>query len=100
MVLTFRRKIIADTYGDIPATRRQLSGKDATKVDCTGAYACRYLAKNIVAASLASRREIRWAYAIGAAHLVSVLVDTFTPANMTTIRLRDAVTRSFDLRQL
>ena len=72
------RKIIVDTYG---GTARHgggaFSGKDPTKVDRSGAYAARYIAKNIVAAGLAKRCEVQLAYAIGVAHPVSVLVDTF-----------------------
>ncbi len=72
------RKIIADTYGGYARHGGgSFSGKDATKVDRTGAYMARYLAKNIVAAGLAPRCEVQLAYAIGRAEPVSVLVDTF-----------------------
>jgi S-adenosylmethionine synthetase len=72
------RKIIVDTYGG--AARHgggALSGKDASKVDRSGAYAARWVAKTIVAAELAERAEVQVAYAIGVAHPVSIMVDTF-----------------------
>ena len=72
------RKIIVDTYGGVGRHGGgALSGKDPTKVDRSGAYASRYVAKNIVAAGLADRCEVQVAYAIGVARPVSFLVDTF-----------------------
>ena len=72
------RKIIADTYGGMARHGGgAFSGKDPTKVDRSAAYAARYVAKNVVAAGLAERCEIQVAYAIGVAHPVSVLVETF-----------------------
>src|SRR6185295_13973223 len=72
------RKIIVDTYG---GTARHgggaFSGKDPTKVDRSAAYAARWVAKNVVAAGLAQRCEVQLAYAIGVAHPVSVMVDTY-----------------------
>ena len=72
------RKIIVDTYGGAaPHGGGAFSGKDPTKVDRSAAYAARYVAKNVVAAGLAERCQIQVAYAIGVAHPLSVLVDTF-----------------------
>ncbi len=72
------RKIIADTYGGVGRHGGgAFSGKDPTKVDRSGAYAARYVAKNIVAAGLADRCEVQVAYAIGVARPVSFFVDTF-----------------------
>ena len=93
------RKIIADTYGG--AARHgggAFSGKDPTKVDRTGAYMARYLAKNIVAAGLADRCEVQLAYAIGLADPVSVMVDTFGTGKVSDERLEKAVRKVFDLR--
>ena len=93
------RKIIVDTYGGYSRHGGgSFSGKDATKVDRTGAYACRYLAKNIVAAGLASRCELQIAYAIGVARPVSVMVDTFGTGKVDDAKIEKAVVRSFDLR--
>ena len=74
------------------------SGKDPTKVDRSGAYAARWVAKNIVAAGLAQRCEIQLAYAIGVAEPVSVLVETFGTGTVDEGRLAEAVRRVFDLR--
>ena len=72
------RKIIVDTYGGMaPHGGGAFSGKDPTKVDRSAAYAARYVAKNVVAAGLADRCEVQVAYAIGVAHPVSVMVETF-----------------------
>jgi S-adenosylmethionine synthetase len=95
------RKIIVDTYGG--AARHgggAFSGKDPTKVDRSGAYAARYAAKNVVAAGLADRCELRIAYAIGVAHPVSIDIDCFgTEAEgMTTTRIEALVHEHFDLR--
>lgn len=95
------RKIMVDTYGG--AGRHgggAFSGKDATKVDRSGAYAARWAAKNVVAAGLARRCEIQLAYAIGIAEPVSVRVDTFGTARngLTDERLAEAVRSVFDFR--
>ena len=93
------RKIIVDTYGG--AARHgggAFSGKDCTKVDRSGAYAARYVAKNIVAAGLADRCEIQLSYAIGVAQPTSVLVDTFGTGKVSNEKLVDAVKKTFDLR--
>ena len=93
------RKIIVDTYGG--AGRHgggAFSGKDPTKVDRSAAYACRYVAKNIVASGLAKRCEIQLAYAIGVANPVSVFVDTFGTGKVSDDKLAQAVRKVFDLR--
>ncbi|MCR5178439.1 MAG: methionine adenosyltransferase [Lachnospiraceae bacterium] len=93
------RKIIVDTYGG--AARHgggAFSGKDCTKVDRSGAYAARYVAKNIVAAGLADRCEIQLSYAIGVAQPTSVLVDTFGTGKVSNEKLVEAVRKTFDLR--
>ena len=72
------RKIIVDTYGGYGAARRRrFSGKDPTKVDRSAAYMARYVAKNVVASGLADRCQLQVAYAIGTAHPVSMMLDTF-----------------------
>ena len=93
------RKIIADTYGG--AARHgggAFSGKDPTKVDRTGAYMARYLAKNIVAAGLSDRCEVQLAYAIGLADPVSVMVDTFGTGKVSDEALAAWVTEHVDMR--
>ncbi len=93
------RKIIVDTYGgSAPHGGGAFSGKDPTKVDRSGAYAARYVAKNIVAAGLASKCQIQLAYAIGVAKPVSVLVDTFGTGTVDDEVLEAAVEKVFDLR--
>lgn len=93
------RKIIVDTYGGYSRHGGgAFSGKDPTKVDRTAAYAARYVAKNIVAAQLATRCEIQLAYAIGVAQPVSVLVDTFGTAKVEEEKLADMVRAHIDLR--
>ena len=93
------RKIIVDTYGGVGRHGGgAFSGKDPTKVDRSGAYAARWVAKNIVAAGLAQRCEIQLAYAIGVAEPVSVLVETFGTGTVDEGRLAEAVRRVFDLR--
>ncbi len=93
------RKIIVDTYGGFSRHGGgAFSGKDPTKVDRSAAYAARYVAKNIVAAKLAKRCEVQIAYAIGVAHPVSVMVDTFGTGVVSDEVLADAVVRLFDLR--
>ncbi len=93
------RKIIADTYGGMSRHGGgAFSGKDPTKVDRSGAYAARWVAKNIVAAGLADRCEVQVAYAIGVAHPMSVLVETFGTGRIPEERIAEAVTKVFDLR--
>ena len=93
------RKIIVDTYGGYARHGGgAFSGKDPTKVDRSAAYAGRYVAKNIVAAGLARRCEIELAYAIGVAHPVSLLVDTFGTGALPDDRLAQLVLETFDLR--
>ena len=93
------RKIIVDTYGGVARHGGgAFSGKDPTKVDRSGAYAARYVAKNIVAAGLADKCEIQLAYAIGVAKPVSVMVDTFGTGKYTDEKIADAVARVFVLR--
>jgi len=74
------------------------SGKDATKVDRSGAYAARYIAKNIVAAGLASKVEVQIAYAIGVAKPVSLLIDTFGTGKISEEKIQELVNENFDLR--
>ena len=93
------RKIIVDTYGGYARHGGgAFSGKDPTKVDRSATYAARYVAKNIVAAGLASKCEVELAYAIGVAQPVSVMVDTFGTGKYSDEALSDAVTKVFDLR--
>ena len=93
------RKIIVDTYGG--SARHgggAFSGKDPTKVDRSAAYAARYVAKNIVAAGLAKKCEVQIAYAIGVAHPVSVMLDTFGTETVKIEKISAAVNNVFDLR--
>jgi len=93
------RKIIADTYGGMARHGGgAFSGKDPTKVDRSAAYAARYVAKNLVAAGLADRCELQVAYAIGVAHPVSVLVETFGTAKISEEKIAELVRAHFDLR--
>ncbi|MBR6906373.1 MAG: methionine adenosyltransferase [Selenomonadaceae bacterium] len=93
------RKIIVDTYGGWARHGGgAFSGKDPTKVDRSAAYAARYVAKNIVAAGLADRCEIQLAYAIGVAHPVSVMVDTFGTHKVDEEVIEKLVEKNFDLR--
>ncbi len=93
------RKIIVDTYGGYSRHGGgAFSGKDATKVDRTGSYAARWIAKNIIAAKLATRAEVQIAYAIGIAKPLSVRVDTFGTGKVDDVTLAKAVTKVFDLR--
>ncbi len=93
------RKIIVDTYGGYaPHGGGAFSGKDPTKVDRSACYMARYMAKNIVAAGLASRCEIEVAYAIGVAQPVSVLVDTFGTGVLPDAELEKLLRSQFDLR--
>ena len=93
------RKIIVDTYGGYARHGGgAFSGKDCTKVDRSAAYAARYVAKNIVAAKLADKCEIQLAYAIGVAHPMSVMVDTFGTGKLSDEQLVNIVRENFDLR--
>ncbi len=93
------RKIIVDTYGGYSRHGGgAFSGKDPTKVDRSAAYMARYVAKNIVAAGLADKAEVQLAYAIGVAHPVSVMVDTFGTGKAADDKIAEAVTKVFDLR--
>ncbi|MDY0340936.1 MAG: methionine adenosyltransferase domain-containing protein, partial [Coriobacteriia bacterium] len=88
-----------DTYGGMGRHGGgAFSGKDCTKVDRSGAYAGRWVAKNIVAAGLAERCEIQLAYAIGVARPMSILVDTFGTETVPVERIEKAVAEVFDLR--
>ncbi|MBN2847158.1 MAG: methionine adenosyltransferase [Coriobacteriia bacterium] len=93
------RKIIVDTYGGMGRHGGgAFSGKDCTKVDRSAAYAARWVAKNVVAAGLAARCEIELAYAIGVAHPLSILVETFGTETVARERIEAAVKEVFDLR--
>jgi len=93
------RKIIVDTYGGAaPHGGGAFSGKDPTKVDRSAAYAARWVAKNVVAAGLAERCQIQVAYAIGVAHPLSVLVETFGTEAIPVPRIEELVREHFDLR--
>ena len=93
------RKIIVDTYGGYARHGGgAFSGKDPTKVDRSAAYAARWVAKNIVAAGLAKRCEVQLAYAIGVAHPVSIMVDTFGTGKYSDEQLSQAIDHVFDLR--
>lgn len=93
------RKIIVDTYGGYSRHGGGcFSGKDPTKVDRSAAYAARYVAKNVVAAGLADKCELELAYAIGVAHPVSVLVETFGTAKIEEVEIEELVKKHFDLR--
>ena len=93
------RKIIVDTYGGIGRHGGgAFSGKDPTKVDRSGAYAARWVAKNIVAAGLAKRCEIQLAYAIGVAEPVSIMVETFGTGIVDDSVIEQAIEHVFDLR--
>lgn len=93
------RKIIVDTYGGMGRHGGgAFSGKDCTKVDRSAAYAARWVAKNVVAAGLAERCEVQIAYAIGVAHPISVMVETFGTNKVDVARIEEAVNTVFDLR--
>ena len=93
------RKIIVDTYGGMGRHGGgAFSGKDPTKVDRSGAYAARWVAKNVVAAGMASRCEIQVSYAIGVAHPLSVNVETFGTGNVSDEKISQLVNEFFDLR--
>jgi S-adenosylmethionine synthetase len=93
------RKIIVDTYGGMARHGGgAFSGKDPSKVDRSAAYAARYVAKNVVAAGLAERCEVQVAYAIGVAHPVSVMVETFGTEKLSRSRIQELIAEHFDLR--
>jgi S-adenosylmethionine synthetase len=93
------RKIIVDTYGGAaPHGGGAFSGKDPTKVDRSAAYAARYVAKNVVAAGLADRCQIQVAYAIGVAHPMSLVIETFGTEKVSVATIEQLVGRHFDLR--
>ncbi|MEN6462010.1 MAG: methionine adenosyltransferase [Syntrophomonas sp.] len=93
------RKIIVDTYGGMARHGGgAFSGKDPTKVDRSAAYAARYVAKNLVAAGVADICEIQLAYAIGVAHPVSIMVDTFNTNKIPEEKIEELVRANFDLR--
>ena len=95
------RKIIVDTYGGMGRHGGgAFSGKDCTKVDRSAAYAARWVAKNVVAAGLAHKCEIELAYAIGVAHPLSIMVDTFGTNNgvASDTDIEKAIQKVFDLR--
>jgi S-adenosylmethionine synthetase len=93
------RKIIVDTYGGMGRHGGgAFSGKDPSKVDRSGAYAARYVAKNLVAAGVADRLEIQIAYVIGHADPVSVMVDSFGTAKIPECKITEIISQVFDLR--
>jgi len=93
------RKIIVDTYGGMARHGGgAFSGKDPTKVDRSGAYAARYVAKNVVAAGLADRCEIQVAYAIGVARPVSIAIETFGTGKVDDVKIIEYINEVFDLR--
>jgi S-adenosylmethionine synthetase len=93
------RKIIVDSYGGIARHGGgAFSGKDPTKVDRSGAYMARYVAKNVVAAGLADRCEMQVAYAIGVAHPVSIMVETFGTGKVPDAKIEELVLKHFDMR--
>jgi S-adenosylmethionine synthetase len=93
------RKIIVDTYGGMARHGGgAFSGKDPSKVDRSAAYAMRWIAKNVVAAGLASRCEVQVAYAIGKAQPVGLFIETFGTEKVAPTKIVDAVMGTFDLR--
>ena len=93
------RKIIVDTYGGYARHGGgAFSGKDPTKVDRSGAYASRWVAKNVVAAGLARKCEVQLAYAIGVAKPVSIMIDTFGTNTVAEEKIEEAINKVFDLR--
>ncbi len=92
------RKIIVDTYGGVGSHGGGcFSGKDPSKVDRSGSYMARYIAKNLVAAGIADKLEVQMAYAIGVAHPVSILVDSFGTAKISEDRIKELIRDHFDL---
>jgi S-adenosylmethionine synthetase len=93
------RKIIVDTYGGVARHGGgAFSGKDPTKVDRSAAYAARHVAKNVVAAGLADRFEIQLSYAIGVAHPISLMVETFGTGRVPDEKIVELISKHFDLR--
>jgi S-adenosylmethionine synthetase len=93
------RKIIVDTYGGVGSHGGGcFSGKDPSKVDRSGSYAARYIAKNLVAAGIADRCEVQIAYAIGVAKPVSIMVDTYNTSKIDDVKINEIVNEFFDLR--
>ena len=93
------RKVIADTYGGMGRHGGgAFSGKDPSKVDRSGSYMARYIAKNVVASGLADKCEVQIAYAIGVAEPVSVMVDTFKTGRLPEDQIEDKIKRTFDMR--
>jgi S-adenosylmethionine synthetase len=93
------RKIIVDTYGGMARHGGgAFSGKDPSKVDRSAAYAARWVAKNLVAAGIGDRIEVQVAYAIGVAHPVSVMVETFGTGRLSRTRIQELIDEHFDLR--
>ena len=94
-----RFKIIVDTYGGYARHGGgAFSGKDATKVDRSAAYAARYVAKNLVAAGYADKIEIQLSYAIGVAQPTSIMVDTFGTGKVSNAKIVEVIRQNFDLR--
>lgn len=92
------RKIIVDTYGGVGSHGGGcFSGKDPSKVDRSGSYMARYIAKNIVAAGIASKLEVQMAYAIGVAHPVSIMVDSFGTAKISEDKIKNLIKELFNL---
>jgi S-adenosylmethionine synthetase len=92
------RKIIVDTYGGVGSHGGGcFSGKDPTKVDRSGSYMARYVAKNLVAAGVADKLEVQIAYAIGVPHPVSIMVDSFTTAKIPEDKIKEMICAHFDL---
>ena len=93
------RKVIVDTYGGIARHGGgAFSGKDPTKVDRSATYMVRYIAKNLVAAGLASRLEVQVSYAIGVAHPTSIAVETFGTGKVSDAKIVELISANFDLR--
>ncbi|MGA2523343.1 MAG: methionine adenosyltransferase domain-containing protein, partial [Candidatus Bathyarchaeia archaeon] len=93
------RKIIVDTYGGVGSHGGGcFSGKDPSKVDRSGCYMARYIAKNIVAAGLADQCEIQISYAIGVAQPISVLVNTYETGKLPDAKILELVQKYFDMR--
>jgi S-adenosylmethionine synthetase len=92
------RKIIVDTYGGVGSHGGGcFSGKDPSKVDRSGSYMARYIAKNIVAAGIASKLEVQMAYAIGIAQPVSIMVDSFGTAKISEDKIKNLIREHFNL---
>ncbi len=95
------RKLVVDTYGGmVPHGGGAFSGKDPTKVDRSGAYMCRYIAKNIVAAGLADRCFVQIGYVIGVAEPISIMIDTYGTGKIPEEKLVELVRKNFDLTPL